>query len=140
MSRVIQYQRRALEKVIDQSSSFTIEAGQIYILNNSVVFLAGLSEGVGTCSDMHGVYVAVFTKDPADQSRIRFLDPNHKLECGGAVLLRERRRDEFNPDIHPSLIENCLAVEGLCVLHNVPKFKSIFFKQNGKSSLYVDLV
>lgn len=71
MSRVNQDQRRGLEKLIskrdrefivhcDGSQKFRFE-------NGSELFLLGISIGIGTCSDVHGVNIAVFgiAKPPA---------------------------------------------------------------------------
>ncbi len=141
MSRLIQYQRRAIEKVVDLSDEgkFVLVANQEYILSNSVIFLAGVSEGVGTCSDLHNVNVAVFTKNPKDKGRVKFLDPDYQIICEGAVLLRDRRKGESSPDIHPAC-SDIEAVDGLCILHKFDHPKRIFFKPNGRSALYVQLV
>lgn len=139
MARIVQYQRRALEHVISKPVvNFFLEAGQTYFLNNGIAFLAGVSDGEGTCSDMHNVYIAVLTRNPKDSGRIRFLD-SRKLACSGAVLLRNREGYESESEIHPDLLATCLAVEGLKMLHQDDNLKRVFFRQNGNTKLYVPM-
>lgn len=141
--RLIQYQWRALEQVVKDdipTNDFILEAEQEYFLNNSVVFLAGISDGISACSDMRDIYVAVFTKDPNTRDRIILPDPTkHIIECRGAVLLRTRERDESSPEIPRSCLST-EAVDGLRVIHKIDGPKRIFFRQNGKTAFYVKSV
>lgn len=137
MTRLIQYQRRAIEQVIEiPFSSFAIRAGQEYFLHNSAIFLAGVSNGVGSCPDLYGRYFAVFTKNPTDRSRVFFPDPTRWLECSGAVLLRDREKHETDPDVSLNTQKLCQAVNGLRVLHKIEVPKRIFFAYNGKIKIY----
>lgn len=139
MARLIQYQRREIEKVIEiPLVSFVIGYGRTYLLNNTVFFLAGLSTGEGTCADLENVNVAVFTTNPRDKNRVIFPDPKKLVMCKGAVLLRDRKENEFNPNVHSSCLQE--AVEGLRIFHIIDKSKMIFFRQNGKVALYPKLV
>lgn len=137
MVRLTQYQRKTIEQVIEiPFSSFVIRANQEYFLHNSAIFLAGVSDGVGNCADLNGKYLAVFTKNPTDRSRVFFPDPTRWLECSGAVLLRDREKYEIDPDISLNTQKLCQAVNGLRVLHKIEVPKRIFFAYNGKTKVY----
>lgn len=107
MSRIIQFQRRAIEslwnglsekekekvrwsKDIRQDSSFFYESKNYQIVFPLGFF--GISEGVGTCADVHDINVAVFGK--IDGTRPKPYARYPLSSCGFAVLLRKPTPEE----------------------------------------------
>ena len=140
MSSIRQYQRRAAESVITRIN-MTVKHGPKILLNKrsgKKLHLLGISEGTGTCSDLHGINIAVFSEHPFDPKRHRLI--TESKPCHGAVLLRDPTEKEIREHRHEfSVDDQCLqAVEGLI---SVPtKGGNILrFKPNGKSALYVQL-
>jgi len=58
------YQRRALEKVINiKEPDEPITIGpelSFYLGEETEIFFTGISKGIGTCADLHGIDIAVF--------------------------------------------------------------------------------
>ena len=59
MGLVLQMQRRALESAIG-ASYIPIASDKKYRIGNDEIFFWGVSQGYGTCSDIHGLDIAVF--------------------------------------------------------------------------------
>ena len=59
MGLVLQMQRRALESAIG-GSYIPIANSRRYWIENHEIFFWGTSKGYGTCSDIHGLDIAVF--------------------------------------------------------------------------------
>lgn len=96
MGFIIQTQRRAIERLKPQADRlqewpfaifkkdirFSFTDGQY-----QKIFLCGISEGYGTCSDIHGMNVAVFSDEKP--SRIIWGGPKLLWSCSYGVFLYE---------------------------------------------------
>lgn len=137
MAGLRQFQRRAIEHVIKPvtpAPTISLAPKHKYFLNGREIFLLGISTGVGTCSDLHGINVAVFGNRPNDFS----LSASERLHA--AVLRRSRRDTEFDGDIDEKLLANCLAIEGLAIKYDDFGCRQLTFQSSGKVKLYVNLV
>ena len=107
MGSIVIPQRRAVERVVQivSGQALTLLPLQKYFLNNEEIFLRGISEGRGTCSDMRGINIAVFSGNPGDY---RISEPT---ECWAAVFLRDRKDSDSDPAV--KTLPNFSAVQGL---------------------------
>jgi len=104
------------------------------------LFLIGISHGVGTCSDLKEVDVAVFLEKPPDQDappwwqdkRVRL-----PLACQGAVLREPNRsRVEIDPNIAKELLPFAMRVRRL--KYGMTIENALYFAGNdGWSRLYL---
>src|SRR3989344_2385352 len=129
MGFIVQMQRRVIEAIY-ADHELTIEEGAKYFIGDDEVFLLGISRGIGTCSDLHGIDIAVFGKsrlDPEHESRQRKYDASI-TSCRGAVLLRDPDSVDKNMP-HLMLLEALLTIkQGGATTH---------FEKTGKASTYV---
>ena len=135
MGLVLQTQRRANENAYTEME-LVIEYGDKFILIDKELHLLGISEGIGTCSDKHGVNIAVFSDNfPFDPNYHRL--PSFPIDCRGAVLIRKPTREETEK---LSTLNSSLAmVEGL-IIKSVDQTKRIIYvKLNGITINYVPL-
>ncbi len=133
MGLVIQFQRRAIERVMHQET-LRLDKNQRYHLGESEIYLYGISEGVGTCSDerYHGIDIAVFGKLKPDGA-----ERDLPRSCYGAVLLRMPYKDEKGISFIGKVTNTTCAVEGLKVVQrNGDGYR---FSSNGKTELYTDI-
>ncbi len=138
MGFIYRPQRRALERAIgaDSSPIFILKPEQTFYFNGQQIFLAGIEEGKGTCSERHKIVIAAFTEQPVTEREI-LVRPR---QCHGAVLGRKRKEGEFDPEFSKDLLPRCVAVEGLAIKIIDKYSKQIFFKSNGKVKLYIPLI
>ncbi len=124
MSRILQQQRRAIESLKRKGEPIppNLESAQLLLEDGTKLSVLGISTGVGTCADIHGVDVLVLgMAPPIDGPRII----RSTLEnCQYVVLLRclspEERRNSPLARITPclyavellavsSVLENCIV-------------------------------
>ncbi|MDA2936216.1 hypothetical protein MYX06_03295 [Patescibacteria group bacterium AH-259-L05] len=94
MGFIIQLQRRAIEKFNDYPKTPWPETifgkdDVSFFLTNGKIFCYGVSKGFGTCSDIHGMDVAVFGFIKPNKSTIPKNDvrPAELKKCSYAVYL-----------------------------------------------------
>ena len=101
MASIRQYQRRAIEELFPfrDGKSFKIfpNKDRFFLIDGTPLYFVGLSEGIGTCSDIHGMGVAVFSFNPPPpllyfnlQNLFHFYTGN----CEYGVLLSDASEEE----------------------------------------------
>lgn len=109
MSNVHNYQRRALESLLQKglAAPVVLKENQQYFLDGEEIFLLGISKGIGTCSDLHGVNIAVFghTRPKRIQGR-----PVFPEQCEAAAIIREPTSEEWPDQNSPARIPDNLVV------------------------------
>lgn len=65
MAGIHNFQRRALELLMQERPEKTTQVGgsRRYFFHGREIFLWGISKGIGTCSDLHGIDIAVFGEE-----------------------------------------------------------------------------
>ncbi len=89
MGSVRNYQRRALEALQPRAShSFWVSFSNedIYYLDDKRIYFLDVSKGIGTCSDLHGVNIAVFGRK--NLNLYRRPGSVQSVFCKWAALLR----------------------------------------------------
>ena len=136
-------QRRAFEELRPKGDDpIYICPGHLYFLDRKEIFFVGVSEGIGTCADLKGVNIAVFTTHkPSEEQRQEYavLLRSQLRICQFSVLRREPTDDELQR-IKESEGPNTLILvgEGLLVVNNR---SGVFnFVRNSKKSVYVNIV
>ena len=128
MSEIHNNQRRALEALMKNRSPATIVVGgsQRYGLEGKELFLRSISREVETCSDLHGINIAVFSEGER-------LCGNPTM-CSSAVLVRTPLKGECS---HDDGIAR-MVVETL----EVAKVKTGFteFHRTGRKEIYVNTI
>ncbi|MDA2922684.1 hypothetical protein MYX07_05480 [Patescibacteria group bacterium AH-259-L07] len=95
MSSIHQWQRYTLEELKpDKQNSLTVSRSEnnTYYLDEERIFLSGISPGVGTCSNLHGIYIAVFESNPPD--RLQFPRGIETVTCDWSSLVRGSTEEE----------------------------------------------
>ena len=142
MSSIRQYQRRALESLKpEKTDDFIVCPDDQYFLNFQKIYLLGISKGIGTCSDLHGVNIAVFGSQTTLPELRWHPKPGEKIECSWSALLREPSSEEKQRSSLSNSIFS-LAVEGLEVLRQKKEKKSnlIYFTPTGKIEVYCQTI
>ncbi len=141
MGNVHTPQRRALESLKpEEVRSLVISIEDKYYFNGNEIFFLGISEGIGTCSDLHGINIAVFGQEESPSPR--FPRGKIKVNCSWAAILRKPADEELKQEGHNS-DTLCLMVEGIEILgeHPIKKDKTIYnFIATGKKKIYVDTI
>lgn len=133
MASIHNYQRRALESVIGPESPDMLPnlEGDKFYLGGEPIYFLGTSSGVGTCSDMHGVDIAVFSMTPANG------EPRGTLEsCTHAALVRPLTEEEREQQAYKEVAYK--AVDGLRVVKK--EWNYVIFERNGKKAVYVNTI
>ena len=110
-----------------------IDYGQAYFLDDEQVYFQGISDGVGTCSDIHGIDVAVFSKYGPDNFQAKSYNT-----CHSVVLLRSPYENEIDSSGNGEIKSTTLAVEGLKSTQK--DNNSYHFFRNGKIKFYTNLI
>lgn len=132
MSFILQCQRRAIEGLFspEVEIEFNVKKGQRYCLDGKEIFLLGVSRGIGTCSDYHGINFAVFAYK-GDPSKISST-VTVPIECAGGVLFRKPHNKEPR-----KWGDATRVVEKLRILHK--EGASIHFTVVGISKSYTSI-
>lgn len=134
-------QRRALESLKpEEVRSLVISIKDKYYFNGREIYLLGISEGAGTCSDLHGINIAVFGQK--ESLSPRFPGGKTRVNCSWAAILRKPTNEELKQEGHNSNTP-CLIVEGIEILgaHPMKKNKTIYnFLATGKKKIYVNTI
>lgn len=141
MGNVHTPQRRALESLKpEEVRPLVISIKDRYYFNGNEIFLLGISEGIGTCSDLHGINIAVFGQK--ELSSPRFPRGKTEVNCSWVALLRKPTDEELKQEGHDSRTP-CLIVEEIEILgeHPIKKDKTIYnFIATGKKKIYVNTI
>lgn len=138
MGLVLQQQRRAVEHAFSEIK-FVIHDGVTFYLNFKRIELLGISVGVGTCSDLQGIDIAVLGKYP-DQNKLKKL--NFPIHCSGLTFLRDLTQEELVAERESRWFNEqpLLMVEGLIPQQpHDPSSKRINLILNGKKTSYVPI-
>jgi hypothetical protein len=128
MAGILQFQRRALEKFVDQDSASTIVVGQgeRCTLDGKDIFLLGVSIGIGTSSDLQGINIAVFsTQGPGTKVPLTM--------CSAAAILRVPLKGECPDDGVARMM-----IEELRIRRVKPGYSE--FERTGRKESYVNLI
>lgn len=137
MGLYIQFQRRAIESLREHPEAVPVppirDINSLHRLEGSRLYVAGVSEGVGTCSDVTDMNVLVLTDKPT----VRKINPA-KLACAYTVLLRDLTEREAVADDLANL-----GVARKCVelLSPTPQETGIVvFEQTDRSTIYTAVI
>ncbi|OGY64788.1 MAG: hypothetical protein A3I24_04555 [Candidatus Harrisonbacteria bacterium RIFCSPLOWO2_02_FULL_41_13b] len=134
MAFIRQYQRRAIEEFspFQNRQSFTVFPYRIRfrLVNGRPLYFLGFSEGIGTCSDIHGMNVAVFSLQRPEKPQSFSL--NFGENCTYGVLLKIASEDECRiADRDPKLsAHGCVE---LLQLEKIEGYTFIFELTNKKA-------
>ena len=131
MAGLRNFQRRALESLVNMGASVitTRLEGAKFYLDETPIYFLGVSTGIGTCSDMHGLDIAVFANfPPIGKPR------GNMKSCLYAALLRSSTEEEKQQQACPDLAY--MTVEGLEVVKQ--EWNYVVFKQGGTKAIYVN--
>ncbi|MDA2936077.1 hypothetical protein MYX06_02575 [Patescibacteria group bacterium AH-259-L05] len=162
MSSIRQYQRRALESFKPETFEFLIRisprdryhhhSGILYKKNGQKnttgkrrIFLLGISEGIGTCSDLHGINIAVFGyNQPSPHEHKKLLTKiGNGITCDWAALLRTPLPEEIKYEWNNNTSISCLVVQKLELVKRLKDGKGnriIEFMLDQKRKLYADTI
>lgn len=97
MGLYIQFQRRAIESHAGEPEAVrppdAIDLEQLQSTTGNQLHYAGVSNGIGTCSDILGLDVLVLTQETPTAER-----PTGELACAYTVLVRELTTEESASD------------------------------------------
>lgn len=138
MGQIRQNQRRAIESFAGEPEAVRppciTSSTQLGGPNGNNFYYAGISRGVGTCSDIHGMDVLVLSNNPPASSR-----EIGELSCAYTVLVRTLTPEESAADQ--------LAIDGYsreCIQLLVPVGGQddgrVVFEPTGKNTFYTKLV
>ena len=139
MSFILQNQRRAIEKVFTRTN-FTIWQTSWFSLNGRPVNLLGISTGIGTCSDIHGVNIAVLSWEAFNPKVNHPI--NFPANCSGAILIRNENKKELKERAESLFYINrvILVVEGLEVLIKTRPPQEIYVTLNNSKTSYIPVM
>lgn len=140
MSRLLQTEREAIELIRpdagDESKAelriFRNEQRRFYLVDEEI-FLAGVSPGEGTCSLLHGIYIAVFEAQMPQRVYWPCMNVSKYL-CSWAAFIRPPFPNERDPNDITALA----VAEGLLIEEEGADF--VRFRRSGKKQTYHPLV
>lgn len=138
MAFLTQFQRRAIESLKPHASSSLsdILSSSFWLNGKQSLIILGISEGIGSCSDIHGMNVLVLSANFLNEP-LRIPTAQQIRSCAYAVIIREAREDEsVNHNFDPSAEVNC--VELLKVLYSETSKTEVSL--TGHRAYYVALV
>ena len=129
MAHILQNQRRTLESLRpSEDMEVIIRPRQVYRYEGHQLFLSGISKGMGTCSDLHNIDIAVFEYGLKEKQR--FI-PKSEINCAWTAVLR----DPYFYEVARDDPRAWLVLEGLKPTLAEEMF--INFEYSGKLQLYV---
>lgn len=133
MTNIHNFQRRALEALTigRLPTKITVGGNRIYYLEDRELYLLGISEGVGTCSDLHGLNIAVFSHKGGKDG----ISPK---PCDYAGLVRKLTTEETNEDYYARRNISRLVVDGLEVVEDTAEFTR--FANTGRKERYTSTI
>ncbi|MBI4127593.1 MAG: hypothetical protein HY459_00830 [Parcubacteria group bacterium] len=141
MSFILQMQRRAIESLRDHAHEFPrIDPRAELILNDGTPLeILGISQGVGTCSEIHGMNVLVVGTEPLHAARAAAMSRT-LLDCAYTVLLRGPTVQEVEEERNRHLWGDGHAFACVELLRSITrKNHRIILTRTGRKRLYVAL-
>ena len=152
MSNVHTPQRRAVEALKsenmvpfiiseeDKEAQYYLQRKKDGEIKFQRIYLLGISEGVGTCSDLKDVNIAVFGRKKP--SYIRFPKKTKEIICEWAALLREPSQQELKEEGKDSKSMPYLQVEEMRIyrIEEKCRLKRVYFCLTGKKKLYANTI
>jgi len=128
MSNIHNYQRRELEALIsNDAETIVIGEKRKYFLEGKEIFLAGISLGIGTCSDLCGINIAVFSSKGENKTI------SSPVTCSAAALVRDLLPEEERDDgISRKAVERLKIVK-------IDQTR-IVFKLSGRKKFYTNTI
>ena len=122
-------------------SIYLVSTDEFY-LENEKIYLLGISKGIGTCSDLHGIDVAVFGHIEPKDNRIP-LKPNARIFCAWSALLRKPIEEEFQNELKdksgiPHLVVE--LIEPILLIEKKDGKRIYHFKSTKKKEFYVNTI
>lgn len=130
MGFILRTERRAVESVFQQNF-ISLRSGQRYFLENREIFFVGVSLGIGTCSDLRGINIAIFQEIDSRSTIIPL------VTCAGTVLVRNRRENEPTKWLYPAQIPICRITEGIITTRTDEN--RVYFESSQTTNIYVPL-
>lgn len=138
MGLTIQFQRRAIESHAREPEAISppdiTNITQIEAPDGTKFYYAGVSRGIGTCSDIHDMDVLVLTSN--------LIEPSRKvgnLSCAYTVLVRTLTPEEaYADDLARSGISRLCAE--LLEPVQVQDDSRVVFEPTGKNTFYTNVV
>lgn len=156
MSSIRQYQRRALEALKPEKVAISFSVSKkdeetLFYVQRRVkgkvrferIYLLGISEGVGTCSDLEGINIAVFgLKKPLSTQLPKNIE---EVICEWAALVKTPTRQEIKQGWAEKKDTPCLMAEGINVYKIEDKVGTfnktyVYFVLTGKKKLYANTI
>jgi len=142
MSSIRQYQRRALEalKPKEIQSIYLLNTDEFY-LNDEKIFLVGISRGVGTCSDLHNINIAVFSRIKPENNQTP-LRPTLEILCAWSALLRDLTETELQEELNDKKDISHLTVERIepILLIENNDVRTYYFQSTNQKEFYVNTI
>lgn len=142
MSNVHAPIRRALEALKPkQKDIFDFSQQDEFVLSGKRIYFLGISEGIGTCSDLKGINIAVFGRRKPEACRMPCKDA--KVECRWSALLREPTEEEFQNELKDKKGIAYLVVEliePILLIEKDDGKRIYYFKSTTKKEFYVNTI
>ena len=137
MGLYVQFQRRAIESLRDHPEAIPTppiaDASKIHSSQGNKLYIAGVSNGIGTCSDVLDMDVLVLTDKPVRQH----IKPE-QLACAYTVLLRDLTEKEIVAD---DLARLGVARRCVELLSPTPQDAGlVVFEPTDRSSIYTAVI
>lgn len=144
MANVHTPQRRALEALKPkQKDIFDFSQQDEFVLSGKRIYLLGISEGIGTCSDLHGINIAVLGWIQPESIRMPMQSQNKKITCSWSALLREPTEEEFQNELKGKKGIAYLVVEliePILLIEKDDGKRIYYFKSTTKKEFYVNTI
>jgi len=130
--------RRAVEHVFTRVPIDITPETQFY-LEGKKLNLLSISNGVGTCADLHGINMAVLSfLSPSPDEKPYFKFP---ISCQGSVLLRRLTDEELEEEKKSKLYtgQSLLVVEGLRPIEPPSLTPMVDLELNGRKTSFVNI-
>jgi len=139
MGLVLQAQRRAIESLRKCAKPLPkgIGTSELFLDDERRLYIAGVSQGTGTCSDVHGMDVLVLDFVPPTHNRPYIPNGSSVATSQYAVLLRSPTKEELREQRKSLPSASLLAIELLEPIEGGGG--RIIFRATGKSECYVRL-
>ena len=135
------YQRRALESLKpEEPIPLIVSLEDEYWLQGERIFLIGASPGIGTCSELHGIYIAVFEKN--QPTRVQLPKGKKRVRCDWSSLQRVPTKEEKKEWQRQYKTPCCLVVQRIEVTKVEKKngFNSVHFVLTKKKKLWCSTI
>ena len=153
MSGIRQYQRRAIESFVEEPEALPPPSNliepKIRTFDSTALFLHGVSIGIGSCSDIHGMDVLVVGEfEPNREEKIAIAARLATSRCAYTVeflprtrtTLEECQATSFSPGTYTDPRDGFIGLSGVELLEFLDPESNgevVIFERTGKRKLYV---